>query len=161
MYVLSVKTGKEEMVKKRLDELGIKCLVPKTFKYKRSKGKWTEYIQVVFKGYVFIDIIYNAKNYYKVTGVDNVIKVLRADETPLKLTYIEEEYIKLLSSDEFLKPCLVKALEETDNDFAIVSEVLKKFETKITKIDNHKKVAEFEIMLLGEVHKIVTGIDIV
>lgn len=158
LYVLSVTTGKELMVKERLKELGIKSLVPLSFKYRRTKGKWTEETAVVFKGYVFINIHYNAENYYKVTEIDNVIKFLRADGIPIELSYIEEEYIKLLSSDEFLLPSVVK---EEDGELLIISPLLKKFETKITKIDKHKRVAEFEIMLLGKAYKVVNGIDIV
>ncbi len=157
MYVLQVLSGKEDDVKKRLEQLGFKVIVPKSFRYKRIKSKWTESVDVIFKGYVFVDMTYSAENYYKVTKIDGVIKLLRSDTKVLALSYIEEEWIKLLSR-LVGEPVQVEIVDEKAT---IKSGVLKDFNSNILKLDKHKKSAYFELDLLGESHKIVMGIDII
>ncbi len=157
MYVLQVKSTKEEDIRKRLEELGYKALVPKGFKYKRIKGKWKESLDIIFKGYVFVDMKYTAENYYKVMAVDNVIRFLRSDDTPLTLNFIEVEWVRLLNAlaDK------VQEVEFKDDEYTITGGVLKNFETNIVKVDKHKRLAYLEITLFNEVHKVALGIDIV
>lgn len=157
IYVLQVTTGKEDVVKKRLEELGYICYVPHGFRYRRSKGIWQEIIEIIFKSYVFVEMEYTAENYYKICDIDHVLRFLRADGQPLILSYLEEEWIKLLAIMGET-PCVVEMKED---EYTIQSGVLKNFETKIVKIDKHKKTAYFEIDVLGNIHKIALGIDIV
>ncbi len=155
LYVLQVATGKENYVADRLKEKGIKALIPKHLKYKRLKGKWDEEIVVTFKGYVFLDMDYNADNYYKVTAIENVVRLLRSDSEPVRLSFIEEEWIRLLSTDLAKEPTKIR-LEK--DKYEVVDGVLKKFLAKIIKIDSHKKFAEIEIDLLGEKRKLTLGV---
>ncbi len=157
MYVLYVKTGKEDPVKKRLDELGIKALVPKCFKYKRVKGNWKSTLDVIFKSYVFLDIDYSAENYYKIIEIDDVIRFLKSDTKVLSLSHLEKEWISILN--KFASKA--SKIELKEDGFKIISGVLENFETKVVKIDKHKRLAHIEINLFNELHKIVMGVDIV
>lgn len=157
MYVLQVVSGKEKEILNRLLDLGFKCLVPEGFRYRRTKGAWQGLSEIIFKGYVFVSMTWSAENYYKITSVDGVIRLLRADSTPLQLTFLEEEWIVVLDSLG-AKPTTVELI---DDKCFIKDGVLSKFETSIVKVDKHKRCALIEIMVLGETHKIELGIDIV
>ncbi|MBS9782635.1 MAG: hypothetical protein KGV43_02395 [Arcobacter sp.] len=159
IYVLQVMTGKEVEVLKALKDIDIKAFVPLGFRYKRIKGAWEEDSKVIFTGYVFVEMTYTADNYYKVSNISNVIKFLKNDDTPLILSHLESEWIKILN-DFANKPTFIKLDDKTDS-YKIVSGVLSSFETKITKIDKHKRFAQLEIKLFDEVYKIQLGIDIV
>ncbi len=157
MYVLQVTTGKELEVKKRLSELGIKALVPIGSIYKKLKTKWSLEEKVLFKGYVFVDIVYDADTYYKMIEVDNVIKLLKGGENALRLSFKEDEEILLLAA--FAKePTKVK---EEEGSHKIVGGVLESFVSKIEKIDKHKRSATVLIDIAGKSHKLVLAIDIV
>ncbi len=165
LYVLQVTTGKETLISSRLEEMGIKNLVPKSFRYKRIKSKWIGEESVVFKGYIFIDAPYNAKNYYKMMSIDGVVRLLKTDEV-LKLSYSEEEIIRLIANEKLVAQIVrlkkADSLDENlDEKYELVSDMLKKFESKIVSIDKRRRSATIEITLMNEVHKLVVGIDIV
>ncbi len=155
--VLQVNTGKELEVRKNLLSLGIKAIVPLGCIYKKLKSGWTLEEKVIFKGYVFVDIIYDADTYYKLIGVDNVIRLLRSGETPLKLSFKEEEELLLL---DLLAKEPTK-LKEVGGKHEVVGGLLESFVTRVEKIDKHKRCATVLIDLVEETHKVVLAVDIV
>lgn len=159
MYVLQVISGKELEIKKRLEELGIKALVPEVFRYKHYKSTWNEEISIIFKGYVFVQMVYSAENYYKIMNVDDIIRFLKVGDEMAALSFMEEEWIKILSGKEVRVAQQISINDE--GEAILLSDTLKKFETRISKIDKHKRAAEFNLEVLNEEHKIVLGIDIV
>lgn len=159
MYVLQVNSGKELEVKRRLDELGIQTLVPEAFRYKRYKSSWNEEVSIIFTGYVFVRMDYSAENYYKIMTVDDIIRFLKVGNEMAALSFMEEEWIKILSSKEVRVAQQISINDE--GEAILLSDTLKKFETRISKIDKHKRSAEFNLEVLNEEHKIVLGIDIV
>lgn len=86
-YVLQVRTGCEESVRDKLNETGFHALVPAENKLIRSKGNWNKKKSILFSGYVFIELIYNAENYYRIVSMDNVIKFLGDKNAPSTLTF--------------------------------------------------------------------------
>ena len=66
-YVIQVMTGKEDDIAGKLKEQGIRALVPKENRLIRSGGSWSQREYILFAGYVFLNMNYNADNYYKVT----------------------------------------------------------------------------------------------
>ena len=63
-YVIQVMTGKEDDIAGKLKEQGIRALVPKENRLIRSGGSWSQREYILFAGYVFLNMNYNADNYY-------------------------------------------------------------------------------------------------
>jgi len=149
-YVIQVKTGDEKGIARKLQELGIQAVAPVEDRVIRTSGKWTSKEYVIFTGYVFLQMTYNAENYYRVKGTPGVIRFLGDNQSPSTLSYLEAEWIMALAGkdNEPLKPTVVRAAE--DGTLQIVSGVLKKFESNITKIDKRSRKAAFEITICNE-----------
>jgi transcriptional antiterminator NusG len=82
-YVLQVKTGCEESIRDKLIELGYHAIVPIANRLIRSKGSWNKKKTIIFTGYVFVNLDYDAENYYRITSMDNVVKFLGDKNDPL------------------------------------------------------------------------------
>lgn len=150
LYVIQVMTGKEDDIAGTLKEQGIRALIPKENRLIRSGGKWIQREYVLFTGYVFLDMKYDAENYYKVKNIPGVIKFLGDSRNPSRLSYLEAEWIMLLTGkdNEPIEPTEVKVQE--DGSIKIVKGILEKFESKVIKYDKRNRKATFEIMICNE-----------
>lgn len=157
MYVLQVISGKEDSVYNELKNIGFKALIPKVYIYTRKAKKWEKTLNTLFKGYVFIDIDYNAENYYKIKEITGVVGFLRNDTLPLSISKLEEEWVKILSS--FENRDITKIGFDEFKKAYVIDGSLKHFESKITKVDKHKRSVTFEIKLLDELRTISLGVD--
>lgn len=149
-YVIQVMTGKEDDIAGKLKEQGIRALVPKENRLIRTGGSWTQREYILFTGYVFLNMNYNADNYYKVKGIPGVIKFLGDSRNPSRLSHLEAEWIALLTGADNapIKPTMVKVQE--DGTFKVVKGVLEKFENRIVKYDKRSRKATFEITICNE-----------
>lgn len=149
-YVIQVMTGKEDDVAGNLKEYGIRALVPKENRLIRTGGAWTQREYILFTGYVFLDMEYNAENYYKVKGIPGVIKFLGDSRNPSRLSYLEAEWITLLTgaNNVPIEPTIVKVQE--DGSYKVVKGVLERFENRIVKYDKRSRKATFEITICNE-----------
>ena len=111
-YVIQVMTGKEDDIAGKLKEQGIRALVPKENRLIRSGGSWSQREYILFTGYVFLNMNYNADNYYKVKGIPGVIQFLGDSRNPSRLSYLEAEWIMLLTGEnnQPIEPTVVRAL---------------------------------------------------
>lgn len=149
-YVIQVMTGKEDDIAWKLNEQGIKALVPKENRLIRSGGSWIQKEYILFSSYVFLDMAYNADYYYKVKNIPGVIQFLGVSRNPSKLSYLEAEWIMLLTGKENtpIEPTVVRI--EEDGSFKVVAGVLEKFENRIIKYDKRSRKAIFEITICNE-----------
>lgn len=149
-YVIQVMTGKENDIAGKLNEQGIKALVPKENRLIRSGGSWTQREYILFTGYVFLNMNYNADNYYKAKGIPGVIQFLGDSRNPSRLSYLEAEWITLLTGADNapIEPTTVRIQE--DGTFKIVKGVLEKLENRIVKYDKRNRKATFEITICNE-----------
>lgn len=149
-YVIQVMTGKEDDIAGKLKEQGIRALVPKENRLIRTGGSWTQREYILFTGYVFLSMDYNADNYYKVKGIPGVIKFLGDSRNPSRLSHLEAEWITLLTGADNapIEPTTVKVQE--DGTFKVVKGVLEKFENRIVKYDKRSRKATFEITICNE-----------
>lgn len=157
-YVLQVRTGCEESVRDKLNETGFHALVPAENKLIRSKGNWNKKKSILFSGYVFIELIYNAENYYRIVSMDNVIKFLGDKNAPSTLTFLEAEWIRILGDNGILEPTVV---ETENNKLKVLKGVLQKFKSRIKSYDLRQRKAVFEITVCGEMKEITLSIDVV
>lgn len=149
-YVIQVLTGKEDDIAGKLNEQGIRALVPKENRLIRTGGSWTKREYILFTGYVFLNMSYNADNYYRVKGIPGVIQFLGDSKNPSKLSYLEAEWITLLTgaNNAPIEPTTVRVRE--DGTFKIVKGVLEKLESRIVKYDKRNRKATFEITICNE-----------
>lgn len=151
-YVIQVSTGKEDDIASKLKELNVKALIPKENRMIRSGGAWGKKEYVLFSGYVFLDMTYNAENYYKVKSIPGVIRFLGDSKSPSKLSYLEAEWIMLLTGKDNapIEPTVVMVDQEAPNNLKVVSGILERFENRIIKYDKRSRRATFEITICGE-----------
>ncbi len=149
LYVIQVRTGEEKEVAQKLGEYGIKALVPKEKRIIRSGGAWKYKEYILFTGYVFLKMEYNADNYYLIKKIPGVIRFLGGG-SPLRLSYLEEEWVLSLTGKDNapIEPTIVRKTE--DEKIEIVSGVLKRFEGRITEYNPRQHKAAFEITICNE-----------
>lgn len=159
-YVIQVMTGKEADIAGKLKEQGIRALVPKENRLIRSGGTWKHKEYVIFSSYIFLDMSYNAENYYKVKNVPGVIRFLGDSRNPSRLTYLEAEWIVLLTGkdNEPIQPTVVR-VDEAEH-LKVVSGVLERFENRIIKYDKRNRKATFEITICNEVKEVQLSIEL-
>lgn len=150
MYVIQVLTGKENDIAGKLTEVGIRALVPKENRLIRSGGTWLQREYVLFTGYVFLDMAYDADGYYRVRGIPGVVRFLGDARNPSKLSHLENEWIRLLTGKDNapIEPTVVRV--EEDGSVKVLTGVLEKFENRIIRYDKRNRKAVFEITLCGE-----------
>lgn len=158
-YVIQVMTGSEDVVAGKLKEQGIKALIPKENRAIRSGGTWKRKEYILFSGYVFLDMSYNAENYYKVKNLPGVIHFLGDSRNPSRLSWLEAEWIMLLTGKDNtpVEPTVVR--EEADGSLTIVKGVLKNFENRIIRYDRRNRKAVFEITICNEKKEVQLSIE--
>ena len=150
-YVIQVKTGEESGIARKLKNQAIRAEVPIENRPIRSGGAWTKKEYILFPGYVFLDMDFTARNYYRVKEVPGVIRFLGDSKAPSTLSYLEAEWIRILSgSGEPLEPTLVR--EDRSGGITVISGVL--------KWDKRSRKATFEITICGEARQVQLGIEV-
>lgn len=157
--VIQVFSGKEMQIKEQLETNNYKAYVPRENRLIRSKGSFIQKEYVLFPGYIFLDIDYSAKNYYRIKEISSVIKFLGESLRPDTLSPVEIEWIKVLANGgSAIGPVkIVLDKKEKIIDITGAAGVLR---NRLKKIDKHSKKAEFEITLCGEVKKIRLSAEI-
>lgn len=150
MYVIQVMTGSEDAIARKLKEHGIRALVPKENRIIRSGGSWARKEYILFAGYVFLNMDYDAGNYYRVKNIPGVIRFLGDSMNPSKLSHLEAEWITLLTGKDNspIEPAVVRVLE--DGSLKVVKGVLERFEKRIIRLDVRNRKATFEITVCNE-----------
>ena len=160
VYVLQVLTGKEEEVARKLQEEGIKSLLPRERRLIRTRGSWTEKVYCLIPGYVFLEMTYTAENYYRVKKLPGAVKLLGDPGNPSHLSYLEAEWILALTGyqNEPIPPTRVRIRE--DGSAELLSGVLRSFEGRIQRLDRRSRRATFSISILGESKEVTLSISL-
>lgn len=156
-YVIQVTTGREMDIAGELKKQGIRALVPRENRMIRNGGRWVWKEYTLFGGYVFLDMEYNAENYYKVRKLPGVARFL-GDGEPSTLSYLEAEWIMALTGRDNapISPTIVS--EAPDGSLKVVSGILRRFENRVTRYDKRNRKAVFEITVCGEKKEVQLGI---
>ncbi len=156
-YVIQVGAGKEEEIARELQKQGIRALVPVEDRPIHSKGAWIRKRYVIFSGYVFVNMTYQAENYYRVRKIPGVIRFLGDSRAPSTLSHLEAEWIRLMGGDGPLEPTRVRFRE--DGTAEILSGILTRLPNRIVRWDRRSRRAVFEITLCGERKEVRLGIE--
>ncbi|MCM1212924.1 MAG: hypothetical protein NC331_16680 [Lachnospiraceae bacterium] len=159
-YVVQVMAGREDETAAALNRQGVRALVPKEDRLIRSGGTWTRKGYILFGGYVFLEMDYNADNYYKVRNLPGVVRFLGDGSGPSTLSWLEAEWIRLLTGKDNapIRPTVVRI--GGDGSLEVVDGVLSNFENRITRVDRRNRKAAFEITICGEKKEVRLSIEL-
>lgn len=153
-YVIHVKSGEEQNIVATLRENGLRALAPVENRPIHTGGAWNRKEYVLFSGYVFLQMEYNAENYYMLKKIPGVIQLLAGT-----LSYLEAEWIMLLAGRDGvpLEPTLVR---EAAGNLEIEHGILEKFRSRIIRIDKRSRRATIELSICGEKKEVQLGIQL-
>lgn len=160
MYVLQVTGGKERTVVDALQDLQIRAYVPQESRLVRKGGAWNCKLYTLFPGYTFVELEYNAANYYAIKKLPYVLHFLGADGLhPERLSYLEVEWIKTLANQgKPLEP--TKATLDADGKIVLQGGILQRFRSRIVKLDKHSRRADVELTVCGEPKTVTLSFDL-
>lgn len=167
-YVVQVKTGSEESVRKqymrlyeerRQDDMPQEpCFIPRYERMKRYQGTWHKERQILFPGYVFVissDLEQMKGCLQRVIGLT---KLLGMGGTVIPLTEEEVSFLVQFGGDDHVVTMSRGIVEGTQ---VIVTEgPLKGQEGLIRKIDRHKRKAWIEIKMFGRMQRVEVGMEV-
>ena len=160
--VRQVETGQEQGVQQALQAMeNMVALVPRENRLVRKAGAWTQKEYILFPGYVFLSLDYNADNYYRVRAVPHVLRFLGASGlAPSRLSYLEAEWIKVLSGGgKPLEPTKVR--RQPDGSLKVVGGVLGNFASRAIQYDSHARRAKVELTICGEPKTVQLSVELV
>lgn len=145
-YVLQVQTGSEPDVQKELLRRGVEAVVPIENRQIHRAKRWLSKQYIVFAGYVFIRVMYSWSQYYILSGINGVIRLLGGGHKPEPLSQAEAEWILSLS-DMLKEPSVLKL---TENGFEVISGVLLDLKDNIIKVERHHRRAVVKLHIAGQ-----------
>lgn len=154
IYVLQVQAGKETTVRKLLEQQGVVAYVPRERIEIRKDGLWSKMIKLLFPGYVFVDIDYDAEMFHKINPISGVIRFLGL---PTPLPQREAEMILWLANGgEVIEPSPLTV----DGDNITCEGFLTGHEDDIKRLNARQKKASVEVRFGGKVHRANIGVEI-
>lgn len=157
IYVIYVQGGLELTIEQELNRLGFTAFAPRRIMRYRLKGVFHSIAEVIFNGYVFIDLPngINPNDYYKIVRVRGVGKFLSSTSG---LSADEAEYIKALCDNGDVEIAHGKIennrLKFDDECF------LKKYENNIVRFSKRQHKVTIEFTLYGKPHRTIYSCDI-
>ena len=154
IYVLQVQTGKETTVRKLLEQQGVIAYVPRERIEIRKGGLWSKMIKLLFPGYVFVDIDFDAEMFHKINPISGVIRFLGL---PTPLPQREADLILWLANGgEIIEPSPLTV----DGDKITCEGFLTGHEDDIKHLNARQKKASVEVRFGGKVHRANIGVEI-
>lgn len=155
-YVLQVLTGSERDVQKELQRRGIAAIVPIENRVIRTKGKWKTKEYIIFPGYIFINMQYTWSQYYIMSGIRQIVRILGGGECPEPLSDDEAELI-VANSELFREPSVVRC---SNGDFEVISGVLRELQDKIKRVDLRSRRATVHMNIAGTMTEFKLSFDV-
>lgn len=162
-YVIQVRTGTEESVRKQCERLVDhhamkRCFIPYQEQLKRYMGQWHKEMMPLFPGYVFADSQDVDLLFEELKRVTGLTKLLGTGSAIVPLTSEEIAILKRLGKEEQIVT-ISKGLI-ADNQVKILEGPLKELEGAICKIDRHRRKAWLELVMFGRIQRVEVGLEI-
>lgn len=168
LYVLFVKAGHERKVelllKKRLDSNISVPFIPLHEKFFKVSGIVRKELKTLFPGYVFIKSKLTSLDFLKEINTliyfsCDIIKILRYSDTEISLKESEKLVLFSLLNSNY---CIESSNGIIEGDKVhILDGPLKGLESIIKKINRHKRQAQIEMEIMGDICTINIALDIV
>ncbi len=168
-YILFSKTGHENKTLRMMTRLAdlslVKPFIPKRVVVFRRDGFEVKYKKNCFPGYIFVESSLEKEKF--IMNVLPVIKVIDSafrfinygDKFDIALHESEKTLLEKLLGDDFCVDYSVGVIEK--EKVRINEGPLKGMEGMIRKINRHKREAEIEINLMGDVRRLTIALEIV
>lgn len=163
-YVIQVRTGTEESVKKQCEKLigrdaMERCFIPYYEEMKRYQGAWHKETGTLFPGYVFLVSDNLDQLYEELKKVIGLTKLLGSGDEVIPLADEEITFMRRFGGEDQVVPMSIGVIE---NDQVVIMEgPLKGREGMIRKIDRHKKKAWIEMEMFRRKQVVEIGVEIV
>lgn len=164
-YVVQVRTGKEEEIKKKClftidSSILIDCFIPITKKKKKYQGAWHLEDDILFKGYIFMISDHVDQLYTELKKIPDLTKLLGNDGENIYPIYPQEAMFIARFSNKNHVIDMSNGIIEKDK-IIITDGPLVGLEGLITKIDRHKRIAYIDVELLGKLTRVKVGLEII
>jgi transcriptional antiterminator NusG len=164
-YILFVRTGAEEDVCTFLNHTGINSFIPKKEVIYRREGRSIIQIRPMFPGYLFITSDLPQEQFHAVlqqmrSRKSGIVKELYYDrEGTSALTAAEQDMLEgLLDQDQVL----TASTGIIENDQVVVLQgPLKGYESRIVRIDRHKRQALLELNLCTRKVQVSVALEVI
>lgn len=164
-FVIQTQSGKERLVKRMIEstvspECYDECRIIFCEMKRRYHGAWHLEKKPMFPGYLFIIANDTEKLYMELKKIPQMTRLL-GNEGGVAAPISEEEefFLKTLSAGS---ESVSMSYGYQEGDIVTIREgSLKGFESRIVKIDRHKRKAFIEVDLLGETRSVEVGLEIV
>ncbi len=167
-YILFVRTGRELRVEKflreRLDTDVFVSFVPLHEYLFMSKGTIKRELKPLFPGYVFIESELSCKEFIKRTAPiiyfsNDIVCILKYSDTEYALRESEKQMLLVLCNDE---RCIQSSIGFVEGDEIFITHgPLRGLESKIKRINRHKRQAWIEVEIMGDTRLVCVALEIV
>lgn len=154
IYVVFVQPSKELKVRAELDRKGFEAFVPRRELLIHKSGLWTKIINIIFPGYVFVDMEYSPQKHIDIIHTDNVLRILG---TPSPLSESESEIIRWLFNGGNVIEESAALIDSSGNCIGYEG-FLKGCDDRVTYFNRRQKKATVEVKFGGRTHKANLGI---
>nr|WP_205516952.1 antiterminator LoaP [Paenibacillus sp. SYP-B3998] len=163
-----VRTGKEQKVKELfyewLDTDVCKPFVPLQERLFKVAGTVKKELKPLFPGYVFIESKLSILEFITHTNVvisnsRDIIRLLRYSKSEASLRDSERQVLASLCNDDY---CIESSCGIIEGDrIQITGGPLKGWESRVKKINRHKRQAVIELELMGDIRLVNVALEIV
>lgn len=167
-YVLFVQAGRERKVEQFLRKLlDIHVFVPFVPSYERLfkiSGTVKKELKALFPGYVFIESEVLEQEFLKIIGdlihiSNNIISILRYSDTEIAMRESERRVLFNLWNPEH---CIAASIGIIEGDkIHITKGPLKGYESRVRKINRHKRQAWIELEFMGDIRLVAVPLEII
>lgn len=157
IYVIQTETGAEMHIRAKLLRDNITAYVPRRCLIIHKSAGWTKIINVMFPGYVFLDIDYSAEAYHRIKPVDGVIRFL-GKPSPVPIGKSEEEFMRLLFNGGEIIP-ESKAAVDMNRNVTVTEGWLCGKEKYVTYWNIRQRKAAVTVCFGGKRHRANVGVE--
>ena len=164
-FVLFVKTGDEVKALRALNTEGLDAFMVTMEVVHRKQGKSFLVTKNMFPGYLFVEseldlIEFDIQLKKLIHKISYFMKLLKFDNEGTSVLYPDEkEYLERLVNDKKVVEHSIGFIE--GNEVFITEGPLQGFESKIVKIDRHKRRATLEVEFCGELRYVDVSLEII
>lgn len=154
MYVVFVRTGRENVVFRELKKYGFEAILPVKQEFRNTGKKWKIEEKIIFANYVFLKCEMTEKKYGEIRKIRYIQRILGWDDNCVPfLKKQEQSYIEWLwNGGKSIEP--LEILVKADGEKVVVSGILKKYPAEKFEYNAERREVLADVEIAGFSHKI-------
>jgi transcription antitermination factor NusG len=162
-YVMQVRTGTEESVRRQCEKMIdsntlTKCFIPYQERLKRYRGQWHKELMPLFPGYVFADSQDADSLFFELKRIAGLTKLLGTGDMVIALTQDETNFLKQVGKEKQIVAVSKGII--INSQVTVAEGPLKGLEGYIRRVDRHRRIAWLELSMFGRVQRVTVGLEI-